>query len=63
MFFQKVISRIFVLNEFFVGILRVNDENNRIRIHLSEAWIEEEFFYSVVPSSCPLYLHIKYTNP
>jgi hypothetical protein len=27
------------LNYFFAGILKVNDENSRIRIHLSEAWI------------------------
>jgi len=24
---------------FFVGILKVNEEKGRIRIHLSEAWI------------------------
>ncbi len=26
-------------NKFFAGILKVNDENSRIRIHESEAWI------------------------
>jgi hypothetical protein len=29
----------FFKNLFFVGILKVNDENRRIRIHWSEAWI------------------------
>ncbi len=33
----------FVLNKFFVGVLKVNDGNSRIcihiRIHLSEVWI------------------------
>ncbi len=29
----------FIKNLFFVGILKVNDENSRIRILLSEAWI------------------------
>ncbi len=29
----------FFLNWFFVGIFRVTDENGRIRIHFSEAWI------------------------
>ncbi len=31
----------FFLHQFFVGVLKVNDENSRIRIriHLSEAWI------------------------
>jgi hypothetical protein len=24
---------------FFVGVLKVNDKNGRIRIHFSEAWI------------------------
>ncbi len=42
MYLQKVISRKNKnKNLFFVGILRVYDENSRIRIriHLSEAWI------------------------
>ncbi len=39
-YLQNVISRkTFCLNKFFVGILKANDENNRIQIHLSEAWI------------------------
>jgi hypothetical protein len=29
----------FFRNKFFVAILKVIDENSRIRIHLSEAWI------------------------
>jgi hypothetical protein len=32
MYLQKVISRKIVLNYFFAGILKVNDENGRIRI-------------------------------
>ncbi len=28
-----------IKNYFFVGVLKVNDENSRIRIHLSETWI------------------------
>ncbi len=37
---QKVISRKnCVKNQFLAGILKVNDENSRIRIHQSEAWI------------------------
>jgi hypothetical protein len=34
MYLQKVMSRKnFVQNYFFAGILKVNDENRRIRIH------------------------------
>jgi hypothetical protein len=37
MYLQKVISRIFFKqNLFFVGILKVNDENSRIRIQDSD---------------------------
>jgi hypothetical protein len=40
MYLQKVTSRKIVLKNLFnAGILKVNDENSRIRIHLSEAWI------------------------
>ncbi len=45
MYLQKVISRYFFFNWFFVGVLKVNDGNSRIRIciriqiHYSEAWI------------------------
>jgi hypothetical protein len=45
MYLQKVKSRkpAFKKNQFFVGVLKANDENGRIRvrihIHLSEAWI------------------------
>ena len=42
MYLQKVISKkTFFLNIFFVGILNVNDENNRIRtqIHTKMSWI------------------------
>jgi hypothetical protein len=44
MYLQKVISRKTIfLNYFFVGALKVNDENSRIRIQIrinySEAWI------------------------
>jgi hypothetical protein len=40
MYLQKVISRkTFVKNLFFVGVLKVNDENSRIRIHPKISWI------------------------
>ncbi len=41
MYLQKVNAEKLFLNQFFVGVLKVNDENGRIliRIHLSEAWI------------------------
>jgi hypothetical protein len=43
MYLQKdIIRKTFLKNNFLVGILKVNDENsrirNRIRIHKSEAW-------------------------
>jgi hypothetical protein len=39
-YLQKVLCRNnFFFNSFFVGILKVNDENRRIRIHKAEAWI------------------------
>ncbi len=39
MYLQKVIGRKnCVKNQFFAAILKVNDENSRIRIHQSEAW-------------------------
>ncbi len=40
MLLQKVISRKIVLkNLFFAGILKVIDENSRIRIHPKMSWI------------------------
>ncbi len=39
MYLQKVIAKKTFFYLFFVGILKVNDENSRIRIHYSEAWI------------------------
>ncbi len=44
MYLQKVISRKTIfLNKFFVGVLKVNDENSRIRIRIPqlETWIPE----------------------
>jgi hypothetical protein len=38
--FLKVISRqTFQKIKFFVGVVKVNDDKSRIRIHESEAWI------------------------
>ncbi len=40
MYLQKVLSRKNCVKKIvFAGILKVNDENSRIRIHSSEAWI------------------------
>ncbi len=39
LYLQKVISRQLSKKLFLIGILKVNDENSRIRIHQSEAWI------------------------
>jgi hypothetical protein len=36
---SKSNKNFFVKIKFFVGILKVNDENSRIRIHQSETWI------------------------
>jgi hypothetical protein len=33
MYLQNVISRKLLLKKFFIGILKANDENSRIRIH------------------------------
>jgi hypothetical protein len=35
MYLQKVVSKKFEIRVFFAGILKVTDEKNRIRIHMS----------------------------
>ncbi len=45
MYLQKVISRKnCVKNLFFAGILKVNDENSRIRIHIKMSWFRNTAF-------------------
>jgi hypothetical protein len=49
MYFQTVMQKTLFLNQFFVGVLKVNDEHSRIRIgiririririYYAEAWI------------------------
>ncbi len=51
------------LKKFYVGVLKVNDENSRIRIrtHLSEAWIHTKMS-RFRNTTCTLYI-VKCTVP
>jgi hypothetical protein len=62
MHLQKVISRKSGLKKIvFVGVLKVNDKNRRIRIHYSEAWIRgsESVSVSKYHGSATLILGLK----